>query len=161
MYIRRKVFSILVDETGEERLYSVNETILEDRIFAKKEEEEKEEPKKGGKGKKIALGIAGAVATTAAGAYAAKKGYLGKKAADKVNNVIMKHSKEGGKVYEQAVKDKVNAHKKAIVKRAQEVVAKEHAGADKFTQKNISDALAEKNLKKAESSMRKHNPGRK
>ena len=159
MYIRRKVFSVLVDETGEERLYSVNETILEDRIFTKKEEEE--EPKKGGKGKKIALGIAGAVATTAAGAYAAKKGYLGKKAADKVNNVIMKHSKEGGKVYEQAVKDKVNAHKKAIVKRAQEVVAKEHAGADKFTQKNISDALAKENLKKAEASMRKHNPGKK
>ena len=138
-------------------MYSVNETTLKDRIFAKKEEEE---PKKGGKGKKIALGIAGAGAT-AAGAYAAKKGYLGKKAADKVNNVIMKHSKEGGKVYEQAVKDKVNAHKKAIVKRAQEVVAKEHAGADKFTQKNISDALAEKNLKKAEAAMRKHNPGRK
>ena len=159
MYIRRKVFSVLVDETGEERLYSVNETILEDRIFAKKEEEE--ETKKGSKGKKIALGVAGAAATTAAGVYAAKKGYLGKKAADKVNNVIMKHSKEGGKVYEQAVKDKVNAHKKAIVKRAQEVVAKELAGADKFTQKNISDALAEKNLKKAEASMRKHNPGRK
>ncbi len=45
MYIRRKVFSILVDETGEERLYSVNETILEgyeEREFAEKEEEEVE-----------------------------------------------------------------------------------------------------------------------
>ena len=44
MYIRRKVFSILTDEMGEERLYSVNETILEDyeeREFADKEEEEK------------------------------------------------------------------------------------------------------------------------
>ena len=29
MYIRRKVFSILTDEMGEERLYSVNETLLE------------------------------------------------------------------------------------------------------------------------------------
>ena len=158
MYIRRKVFSVLLDETGEERLYSVNETILEDRIFANKEEEE---PKKGGKGKKIALGIAGAVATTAAGAYAAKKGYLGKKAADKVNKVIMKHSKEGGKVYEQAVKDRVNAHKKDIVKTAENKIAKKYPSADKFTQKNISDALVEKNLKKAEASMRKHNPGRK
>jgi hypothetical protein len=30
MYIRRKVFSILTDETGEERLFSVNETIIEE-----------------------------------------------------------------------------------------------------------------------------------
>lgn len=158
MYIRRKVFSILTDEMGEERLYSVNETVLEgyeEREFAKKEE------KKSHKGAKIAAGVAGTVGATVAGVYAAKKGYLGKKAADKVNNVIMKHSKEGGKFYEQAVKDKVNAHKKDIVKHAQEVVAKKHAGADKFTQKNISDALVEKNLKKAEASMRKHNPGRK
>ena len=29
MYIRRKVFSVLTDEMGEERLYSVNETVLE------------------------------------------------------------------------------------------------------------------------------------
>ena len=44
MYIRRKVFSILADEMGEERLYSVNETLLEDyeyeeRDFADSEEE--------------------------------------------------------------------------------------------------------------------------
>lgn len=158
MYIRRKVFSILTNEMGEERLYSVNETVFEgyeEREFSKKEE------KKSHKGAKIAAGVVGTVGATAAGVYAAKKGLLGKKAADKVNNVIMKYSKEGGKVYEQAVKDKVNAHKKDIVKHAQEVVAKKHAGADKFTQKNISDALAEKNLKKAEASMRKHNPGRK
>lgn len=44
MYIRRKVFSILTDEAGEERLYSINETLLEgygveeEREFAKKEE---------------------------------------------------------------------------------------------------------------------------
>ena len=38
MYIRRKVFSVLVDETGEERLYSVNETLPKDRMFSKKEE---------------------------------------------------------------------------------------------------------------------------
>ena len=44
MYIRRKVFSILTDEMGEERLYSVNETVFEgyeEREFAKKEENEK------------------------------------------------------------------------------------------------------------------------
>ena len=41
MYIRRKVFSIFTDEAGEERLYSVNETVFEgfeEREFAKKEE---------------------------------------------------------------------------------------------------------------------------
>lgn len=48
MYIRRKVFSILTDEMGEEKLFSVNETLLEgyeydevdDRYFSKKEEED-------------------------------------------------------------------------------------------------------------------------
>ena len=43
MYIRRKVFSILTDEMGEERLYSVNETLLEGyevREFAKREDVE-------------------------------------------------------------------------------------------------------------------------
>ena len=159
MYIRRKVFSVLVDETGEEKLYSVNETVFEG--YKEREFAEKEEEKKSRKAAKVAGGIAGAAVTTAAGLYAAKKGYLGKKAADKVNNVIMKHSKEGGKVYVQAVKDKVNAHKKDIIKNAQEVVAKKHAGADKFTQKNISDALAKENLKKAAASIIKHNPGRK
>ena len=47
MYIRRKVFSVLVDETGEERLYSVNETLLEgyeEREFAEKKKEEEVEP---------------------------------------------------------------------------------------------------------------------
>ena len=45
MYVRRKVFSVLVDEMGEERLYSVNETLLEgyeveeEREFAEKEED--------------------------------------------------------------------------------------------------------------------------
>lgn len=48
MYIRRKVFSVFTDEIGEERLYSVNETLLggyEERIFAEKKEEEKKEIK--------------------------------------------------------------------------------------------------------------------
>ena len=113
MYIRRKVFSILVDESGEERLYSVNETLLEDRMFAKKEEEPK---KKSGKGKKVALGVTGAVATTAAGAYAAKKGLLGAKAGTAVNKVIMKNTKAGSKYYEQAVKDAVKANTKKLHK---------------------------------------------
>ena len=41
MYIRRKVFACLTDEMGEEKLFSVNETILEEcenREFSEKEE---------------------------------------------------------------------------------------------------------------------------
>ena len=43
MYIRRKVFACLTDEMGEEKLFSVNETILsdcEDRDFSEKEEDD-------------------------------------------------------------------------------------------------------------------------
>ena len=118
MYIRRKVFSVLVDEAGEERLYSVNETLLEgyeEREFAEKEEKE-EEPKKSHKAAKVAAGVGGAVATTAAGVYAAKKGLLGKKAGEAVNKVIMKNTKAGSKLYEQAVKDTVNIHSKELEK---------------------------------------------
>lgn len=113
MYIRRKVFSILTDEMGEERLYSVNETVFEgyeEREFAKKEE------KKSHKGAKIAAGVAGTVGATAAGVYAAKKGLLGGKAAEKVNKVVMKYAKTGGKHYEQAVKDAVKANTKKLQK---------------------------------------------
>ena len=112
MYIRRKVFSILTDEMGEERLYSVNETILEgyeydeEREFAESEEKEK----KSHKGAKIATGVAGTAAATAAGIYAAKKGLLGGKAAEKVNRAFMKYTKAGSKHYEQAVQDAVNAN---------------------------------------------------
>ena len=71
MYIRRKVFSVCLDENGEERLFSTNEVISEEsylKMFAEKEE------KKGmSKGKKRALIAAGAVAGTAAGLYGANK----------------------------------------------------------------------------------------
>lgn len=60
MYIRRKVFSIALDENGEERLFSTNKVVTEE--------------KKGlSKGKKRALIAAGAVAGTAAGIYGANK----------------------------------------------------------------------------------------
>lgn len=39
MYIRRKVFSILTDEAGEERLFSVNETVFEGYEYDGVEEE--------------------------------------------------------------------------------------------------------------------------
>ncbi len=71
MYIRRKVFSRAIDsETGEEKLFSVNEVISEEsyqRMFSKDEEEEK--PKKGTLrkvGKGVAIG--GALASLGGGA---------------------------------------------------------------------------------------------
>lgn len=51
MYIRRKVFSLLQDETGEERYFSTNEITLEDaeqRIFSKKEVKLGESKENGG-----------------------------------------------------------------------------------------------------------------
>jgi hypothetical protein len=75
MYIRRKVFSLLQDETGEERYYSTTDFDLdvEERVFAEAEEE----PKKGlSKGAKIGIGVGGGLAATAAGIVGAK--YAGK-----------------------------------------------------------------------------------
>ena len=73
MYIRRKVFSRAIDhETGEEKLFSVNEVISEEsyqRMFAKAEKEEEEKPKKGTLrkvGKGVAIG--GALASLGGGA---------------------------------------------------------------------------------------------
>lgn len=90
MYIRRKVFSLLQDETGEERYFSTTDFDLDvdERVFAEAEEEE---PKKLSKGAKIALGTAGALGTTAAGIVGAK--YAGK--------ALLK---KGAKIAEQAEK---------------------------------------------------------
>ena len=75
MYIRRKVFSRFVDESGEERLFSTTEysymTEEEQREFANKEDEEKKEEKKSSKLAKAAkvTGIAVGSALGAAGVY--------------------------------------------------------------------------------------------
>ena len=148
MYIRRKVFSVLTNEMGEERLYSVNETVFEgfeydevdERIFAEKEE------KKGGKGKKIAAGVVGTTAATAAGLYAAKKGHLGAKAGEAVNKVIMKYAKQGGKVYENAVKDATKAQTKKIKKQLMAELSKEFPGS---AQANLRKNLTESRIKDA------------
>ena len=86
MYIRRKVFSLLQDETGEERYYSTTDFDLdvEERIFADKEEKE---PKKGlSKGAKIGLGVGGGLAATAAGIVGAR--YAGKQLVKKSNKAL-------------------------------------------------------------------------
>ena len=93
MYIRRKVFSVGIDEYGEEKLFSVNEVISEEeycqRIFAEAEDEE--EKKRKSRRVRIAKGAAkGAAATAgvagvgAAGVYGANK-FAGK-AADFLKN---------------------------------------------------------------------------
>lgn len=88
MYIRRKVFSLLQDENGEERYFSTTDITLEDaeqRIFSVKDEEEEEKPKKRSKlsnydshrglGRSVILGgLGGAIG-----------GYASKEAADKAD----------------------------------------------------------------------------
>ena len=79
MYIRRKVFSILTDEMGEERLYSVNETVLEgfeydeveQREFAKKRSDLEDYNSARGYGRGVLLG--GSLTATAAGIRAGRK----------------------------------------------------------------------------------------
>ena len=85
MYIRRKVFSLLQDETGEERYYSTTDFDLdvEERVFAEAEEE----PKKGlSKGAKIGIGVGGGLAATAAGIIGAR--YAGKNILKKSNKAL-------------------------------------------------------------------------
>ena len=81
MYIRRKVFACLTDEMGEEKLFSVNETILsgndcEDREFSEKEEE------------KSKIRTAGKVAALTGAGAALAGGIAENVIADKVANKV-------------------------------------------------------------------------
>ena len=72
MYIRRKVFSVALDEGGEERYFSTNEIIneeayLDELMYSAKKKEET----KGNLGKKVALGAAGTAGVGLAGIYGA------------------------------------------------------------------------------------------
>ena len=93
MYIRRKVFSLLHDETGEERYFSTTEINLEEeRIFSVDEEDEE----KSHRGRNIALGTAAALGTTAATIYGAKK--LGAR-------LVKEAAKKKSKAAEELLKD--------------------------------------------------------
>ena len=99
MYIRRKVFSVALDESGEERYFSTNEIINEEDYldevmysdydeddyldeYMYSDEEEDEKPKKKlSKGAKIAIGVGGGTAALGGGIYGAKK--LGRHMQDK------------------------------------------------------------------------------
>lgn len=103
MYIRRKVFSIAEDMYGDERYFSTTDIDLgfsdyddnfyDERLYAKDEGLST--------GAKVGLGVAGTAATTAGAIYAAKKGWLGKKAqgwyesgASKLKNMFSKEAKK-------------------------------------------------------------------
>lgn len=88
MYIRRKVFSVALDESGEERYFSTNEIIneedyLNEVMYSDYDEDdyldeymysdEEESGKKSHLGRNIALGTAGTAALAGAGIYGAKK----------------------------------------------------------------------------------------
>ena len=83
MEIRRKVFSLLQDENGEERYYSTNEFELSyneetgEKMFSEKED------KKMSTGAKVAAGVGG---TAAVGVGALEAGYHGAKAIAKKNS---------------------------------------------------------------------------
>ena len=83
MYIRRKVFSLLQDETGEERYFSTTEFDLdvEERSFADKED--KGEKKKG---LSTAAKVGAGAAATAAGIIGAR--YAGKSLLKKSNKAL-------------------------------------------------------------------------
>ena len=74
MYIRRKVFSVALDENGEERYFSTNEIINEeDYLDEVLYSEKKEKEKKSHLGRNIALGTAGTAALAGGGIYAADR----------------------------------------------------------------------------------------
>lgn len=127
MYIRRKVFSIAEDMYGDERYFSTTDIDLgfsdyddnfyDERLYAEDEGLST--------GAKVGLGVAGTAATTAGAIYAAKKGWLGKKAqgwyesgASKLKNMFSKEAKKGAKreltKEQQLAKDYANANRRDI-----------------------------------------------
>ena len=92
MYIRRKVFSIALDENGEERLFSTKEVVTEE--------------KKGlSKGKKAAIAAGALAGVGAAGIAGAKK--LGKRISTKANTTMIPVDVEkAAKIKEKIAKNK-------------------------------------------------------
>lgn len=86
MYIRRKVFSLLQDEMGEERYFSTTEFELEDGL----DERYYSDDEGMSTGAKVGIGAGATAATTAAALMAAKKGAFGGKIQKEVGKQIMK-----------------------------------------------------------------------
>lgn len=106
MYIRRKVFSLLEDEMGEERYFSTTDFELTDDVEERYYSND-EDNKGMSKAAKVALGTGSGLAAVAGGIYGAKKGAFGKTAGKAVNDVIMRGAKKVGarKVFEDAAED--------------------------------------------------------
>lgn len=140
MYIRRKVFSIAEDMYGDERYFSTTDIDLgfsdyddnfyDERLYAEDEGLST--------GAKVGLGVAGTAATTAGAIYAAKKGWLGKKAqgwyesgASKLKNMFSKEAKKNAAKREltkeqQLARDYANAGRADI--RKNNLVDGKHVG---------------------------------
>lgn len=86
MYIRRKVFSTLIDEAGEERLFSTTDFVYDDRYFSEDDEEEEDGWWDSLNKKQKAAVIAGGTALGTAATIAGAK--FGGKAIAKVGNKI-------------------------------------------------------------------------
>lgn len=92
MEIRRKIFSVIIDEDGAEKLFSVSETeLVEEKEFSKKEEKKSEEKKNT---RYVALedvqshrGLGRSLILSApVGGVGAVGGYIGKRAANKADS---------------------------------------------------------------------------
>ena len=94
MYIRRKVFSTLVDEAGEERLFSTTDFVYDDRYFSEKKKKLRDIESHRGLGRSLIIGgLPGAIG-----------GYAGKRSAEKADEegledyeIVRKASKTGGR----------------------------------------------------------------
>jgi len=93
MYIRRKAFSVAIDENGEEKLFSTTEIIDEESYLEKLYAEAEEKTDTGKKAKTVGKAIAGAGAATYAGANV-----VGTKVAMKRKKAIEKIAEKTGTI---------------------------------------------------------------
>lgn len=119
MYIRRKVFSLLQDENGEERYFSTTE-FTDERLYAEKEEKE-EKPASVGKrvAKDVGIGVGAGLATIG--------GYQGIKAIKLKKNGSYEMNKAdqfGYNKIDKPIKKAVKKVKKSVEKAVKKVAKK-------------------------------------
>lgn len=127
MYIRRKVFSVALDEYGEERYFSTSEILSEEAYLDEVMYSSKKKKEEGSsRGKKIALGTAGALGAGAAGIYGAEA--VGKRMVEK-NKARLKDPKTWGRIFDADKRSKARTGEKLQIP-AKYVNAKGKAAAD-------------------------------
>ena len=144
MYIRRKVFSLLQDENGEERYFSTTEFTREDaeeKTYAKKDDEEST-------GKKVAkgAGIAAGATVAAAGSYQLGR-HLQKKYDDKMS--VKANAGDGSQKAYKAAKRKLERQDLALDKagKAAENAVKNTAKKTKEVAQNVAKKTKETAVK--------------